>query len=261
MCSQPPREPHGTQARPSALVSVLLLLDGVVTTRASSITFAAGQRHSFTDALLLSDTAQPADARGLVVRQQPPDTDYGYAAPLLSADAAWEKGCLVSSYSSVFQRHPGARASLFYELYCSVDPDQPMTFGAGAVAMVALAESVDGIAWTKPIVNRVTFRNTTRNNVVMLAGGSAASESELEGASVFRDPSSGDLVSVAALGTKLAVFTAADERGFDWKQKALWEVGFDDSQSVLFWDEPRAEYALYTRAKNGDLEHFPSLVR
>ena len=68
-------------------------------------------------------------------------------------------------------------------------------------------------------------------------------------------------MSVAALGTKLAVFTAADERGFDWKQKALWEVGFDDSQSVLFWDEPRAEYALYTRAKNGDLEHFPSLVR
>ena len=169
-----------------------------------------------------------------------------------------ERSCLVSSYSSIFQSHPDGRASLFYQLYCSTDPDKPMVFGANVVAMVVLAESVDGLRWTKPIVNKIAFRNSTSNNVVMFPQGSISSMAELEGASVFRDPHSSKLVSVAALGSKLAVFTAAD---FDWQQTAQWEVGFDDSQSVLFWDTPHREYALYTRAKSGDTQYFPSEVR
>jgi hypothetical protein len=51
-------------------------------------------------------------------------------------------------------------------------------------------------------------------------------------------------MSVAALGTKLSVWTALDQRGFDWNLTAQWEVGFDDSQSLMFWDRTRAEYSL-----------------
>ena len=38
---------------------------------------------------------------------------------------------------------------------------------------------------------------------------------------MFRDPRSGRLVSVAALGNKLAVFSAADERGFEREPRML----------------------------------------
>ena len=109
-------------------------------------------------------------------------------------------------------------------------------------------------------MNKHTFRNSTQNNIVMFPLGNVTSMMELEGASVFLDPNSGKLVSVAALGMKLAVFVATDERGFDWEQKALWEVGFEDSQTVMFWDSPRSEYSLYTRAKSGDTQFFPSEV-
>lgn len=229
-------------------------------TAVEAVVFEKGQRHSFVDTSLLEDP-EAAGASGLVLRQQPFDHDFGFLAPLITADAPWERGCLVASYSSVFQEQPGGRALLFYQLYCSMDPDKRMAFGSGTVSMVALAESVDGLRWTKPIVNKIAFRNSSQNNLVMFPKGDVATMAELEGASIFRDPGSGKLVSVAALGTKLAVFTAADTRGFDWQQTALWEVGFDDSQSILFWDTPRNEYALYTRAKTGDTQYFPSEVR
>lgn len=51
-------------------------------------------------------------------------------------------------------------------------------------------------------------------------------------------------MSVAALGTKLSVWAALDQRGFEWNLTAQWEVGFDDSQSLMFWDRTRAEYSL-----------------
>ena len=243
---------------------LLLLVVGCRRTMPAAVMFRPGQRHSFVDlSLLAPEGADPVSQQQqqLDLRQQAPDHDFGFREPLITANAPWERGCLVSSYSSVFQGQPDGRVSLFYQLYCSIDPSQPLNFSDGTVAMVALAESMDGLNWVKPVVNQISFRNSTQNNVVMFPEGSVSSMSELEGASVFRDPRSGKLVSVAALGMKLAVFTAVDARGFEWKQTASWEIGFDDSQSVLFWDAPRTEYALYTRAKSGDTQYFPSEVR
>jgi len=227
---------------------------------AATITFADGERASFVDDSLI-DTSLTSE---LEARQQPPDSDLGAMAPLVEADAPWEKNCQVGAYSSVHQDVPGGPVSLFYQLYCSAEPDTPMRYGADTVAMVAVAESIDGIAFTKPLVGKLAFRNSTRNNVVMLPPVSrynTSSVTELEGCSVFRDPHSRRLTSVAALGTKLSVWVALDARGYDWTLKAQWEIGFDDSQSVMFWDRTRSEYSLYTRAKNGDTATEVSVVR
>ena len=201
---------------------LLLLVVGCQRTMSAAVMFRPGQRHSFVDlSLLAPEGADPvSQQQQLDLRQQAPDHDFGFREPLITANAPWERGCLVSSYSSVFQGQPDGRVSLFYQLYCSIDPSQPLNFSDGTVAMVALAESMDGLNWVKPVVNQISFRNSTQNNVVMFPEGSVSSMSELEGASVFRDPRSGKLVSVAALMTAIVVSNVGSAGG-----------SFDDSSS------------------------------
>ena len=230
---------------------------GAAAQLSSAVLFVEGDRHSFVDDSLIDRSLTTE----LDLRQQPPDHDFGAMAPLVAADAPWEKNCQVGAYSSIHQDTPGGNASLFYQLYCSKDANGSTAYGADSVAMVAVAQSTDGIHFSKPIVGKIRFRNSTTNNIVMLPPGKVSAMSELEGCSVFRDPHSGRLTSVAALGTKLSVWTALDKYGLEWNLTARWEVGFDDSQSALFWDHPRSEYALYTRAKSGDTATERSEVR
>eukprot|EP01043_Picozoa_sp_COSAG02_P018160 COSAG02_NODE_841_length_16613_cov_61.635703_6_plen_961_part_00 len=225
-----------------------------------TVFFASNERHSFMDTSLIDSSM----TLQLELKQQTPDHDFGALRPLVTADASWENNCEVGSYSSVYQDVAGGKMSLFYQLYCSEDVSTPMTYGANAVGLVAVAESTDGVVFTKPLVGNIEFRNSSRNNIVMLPPISqynTSSVTELEGCSVFRDPHSRRLISVAALGTKLSVWTALDDRGFKWNLTAQWEIGFDDSQSVMFWDRARSEFSLYTRAKAGDTATVRSVVR
>jgi hypothetical protein len=145
--------------------------------------FANGERHSFMDGSLI-DSSMPAE---LELRQQPPEHDFGARAPLVTADAPWEQSCQVGAYSSVYQDFPGGKISLYYQLYCSATADTVMTYGANTVAMVAVAESTDGIVFNKPIVGKFVFRNSSHNNIVMLPPTSQyniSAVTELEGCSV-----------------------------------------------------------------------------
>jgi len=172
-------------------------------------------------------------------------------------DRPWE-GAL-SGYPAIVPFEGGWR------MYSRGWPDEQGT------AYVALAESADGVEWTRPSLGLVAFEGSTDNNLV-------ASDDTLlgsRGAHNFtpvldtRPGVPGDerykaLAYGPDVGERLHSLCAyASEDGIHWRALNDGEPVFRaadpkvmlDSQNVGFWDEVAGEYRLYGRNWIGPVRH------
>ena len=157
-----------------------------------------------------------ASKRNVSLQLQPPSCVSGNPSAachpvVLRPDSPWERGCLISSYSSVVLRD--GRVEIYYSLtggYVSkhTPQHQPCVGVTADTALVGVAYSTDGLSFTKPILGLTEFRNSTANNIVSGLGGL-----KLEGNSIWLDE-----------------IAPADER-YQLRQTFLWILSLSDPQT------------------------------
>jgi len=166
------------------------------------------------------------------------------------ADAPWEGNG--SAYQSVFRdgdcirmyyrggHHPASKA---YE----ADPVSWET--------LCLAESTDGVHWTRPDLGLVEFRGSRKNNLILDAarvtevGGSPAHTAVFKDANPVCPPE--ERYKIVMFGREprgLYLLVSGDGVHFRLKsKKPFMTTGAFDSQNLAFWDPVRGEYRLYHR--------------
>ncbi len=171
--------------------------------------------------------------------------------PLVRSDRPWESS--INVYCTLFEDQ--GRFRLYYEPHYHGQKDQP----SDLKAMLAYAESTDGINWVKPDVGTISFQGSTDNNLVYgleLALGRGG-----HGATVFKDPNAAaderyKLVHMGRKKGKLCVFGAVSPDGLRWKalEKPLIQDYMSDTQTVVAFDQEKGRYVGYFRGWKG-LEH------
>ena len=165
-------------------------------------------------------------------------------------DAPWEGNG--SAYQSVFQ--DGDRFRIYYRgghhpASKAYETDKP------SWETLCLAESSDGIHWTRPDLGIVEFRGSTKNNLILDAalvrdiGGSPAHTA------VFKDTNPDcprqERYKIVIVGSKprgLFLLVSADGIHFRLKSdKPFATAGAFDSQNLMFWDSVSAVYREYHR--------------
>lgn len=153
-------------------------------------------------------------------------------------DAPWEGE--FSCYTTVIK--DGDLYRMYYRGLPVPTPD------GGKEAVVAYAESKDGIAWTKPNLGLFEVFGTRQNNVVM------TNAPYTHNFSPFLDdrpgvPAEEKYKGLAGTGkTGLHAFKSAD--GIHWsplQENPVFSKGIFDSQNVAFWSATEQQYILYFR--------------
>jgi len=173
------------------------------------------------------------------------------AGTVLRMDEPWEGN--VSLYASIIEDEG------LYRMYYRgmANPDYVVkknlregeTYHEGHSAVVAYAESRDGIHWEKPELGLHPFGGSRKNNILLVEDNFEYQETH--NFHVFIDgnpetPDSGRYKAVAGV-RKLFGFVSAD--GIHWKkvrEKPILTDGYFDSHNVVFWDAERSRYvAIY----------------
>lgn len=166
---------------------------------------------------------------------------------VFTPDAAWEGGG--SAYFTILR--DGEKYRLYYRGCGPQESDWEHT---------CVAESADGVTFTRPDLGLFTFKGSKNNNIIYKGRGNNFWESH--NFTPFVDPNpqckpEERYKAVAFVpywqGTGsvkrgLAGFASAD--GIHWKQigyEPIFTDGVFDSQNVAFWDRSRQKYFLYYR--------------
>ncbi len=109
-----------------------------------------------------------------------------------------------------------------------------------------VAESRDGIDWTRPTVNEHSWERSKENNIIWMGTSAAHNFAPF----IDRNPAALPAARYKAIGGKGGPrgFQSAD--GLHWSliaDKALVTKGTFDSQNLAFWDTARSEYRMYWR--------------
>lgn len=115
------------------------------------------------------------------------------------------------------------------------------------------AESRDGLLWTKPELDLITFNGSKRNNIVWAGRGTHNFTPFLDG-----NPKSAPAARYKALAGGLTVVNGKKREclnalhsadGIHWElmAEAVITAGAFDSQNLAFWDAVRGEYRAYWR--------------
>lgn len=128
------------------------------------------------------------------------------------------------------------------------------------------AESLDGVAWTKPNLGLFSYQGNTENNILFRLIGPEGAHSRVHGTGVFQDPSAQPEARYKAVSqgsftsepshpiswadgkSHLNVAGMVSPDGLHWTRlpkSVLHE--FADSQYCCFWDESSNSYVLYGR--------------
>jgi hypothetical protein len=182
---------------------------------------------------------------GLHLAVHPPRID---PQPLVWPDRVWET--FINVYCTLFEDE--GRFRLYYECHYLREGDEPSDLRA----MLAYAESTDGVNWAKPRVGTISFQGSTDNNLVYALGLSLGRGAH--GATVFRDPSAPPdqrykLVHMGDEGGKSCVFGAVSPDGLRWtalKQPLITDY-VSDTQTVMRYDERKGRYVGYFRGWEG----------
>ena len=172
---------------------------------------------------------------------------------VLRTDTPWEGNG--SAYQSVFR--DGDRLRMYYRGGHHVASKAYETDKISWNTL-CLAESTDGIHWTRPELGIVEFRGSKQNNLILDSqmvsevGGSPAHTA------VFKDENPNcppeELYKIVMYGSKprgLYLLVSGDGAHFRLKSpKAFMSTGAFDSQNLAFWDSARGEYRLYHRGFN-----------
>jgi hypothetical protein len=183
----------------------------------------------------------PCDVR---IAVHPPRVD---PCPLIVAEHPWEQH--ISSYVTTLE--DDGRFRLYYECYAD-----PLAL-ANYDAMLAYAESDDGITWRKPKVGAVEFNGSKDNNIVFGLANSLGRGSH--GATVFKDASAApaERYKLVHIGPdeqkRRCVFGAMSPDGLHWRaiEQALVTDYESDTQNVVAYDDERKRYVLYCRSWKG----------
>jgi len=162
--------------------------------------------------------------------------------PMVTADRPWE--AFVNAYATLFE--DSGRFRLYYECYA------PRPHGDASPALLAYAESADGVHWDKPSIGIYGLDGSTDNNIVFgpsIAHGRAAAE-----ACVFVDPAATPdqrykLVHTAPVNGEHCLLGAVSPDGLHWTGLArpLLAGYHCDTQNVVHYDVERGRYVGYVR--------------
>ena len=164
--------------------------------------------------------------------------------PLVSPDRPWESSMV--GYSTLFEDE--GRYRLYYEAHYQGEGEEYGDYGA----MLAYAESTDGVNWVKPTIGTVDFHGSTDNNLVYgleLSKGRGA-----HGATVFMDPSAPSeekykMVHSGRENGRRFVFGAVSPDGLRWTpiEEPLINDYMSDTQTVVRFDPEKERYMGYFR--------------
>ena len=160
----------------------------------------------------------------------------------------WES--LINVYSTLFEDE--GRYRLYYECYHAGEGNAVSDLDA----MLAYAESTDGVHWVKPKIGTIRFKGSVDNNLVYgldLSLGRGA-----HGGTVFKDPNAPSdqrykLVHMGREDGKSCVFGAVSPDGLRWKalERPLITDYVSDTQTVMRFDLEKGRYVGYFRGWEG----------
>ena len=167
------------------------------------------------------------------------------------SDAAWEGNG--SAYQSVFQ--DGDRMRLYYR-GGHHPASKAYRLKKNPWETLCVAESTDGIHWTRPELGIVEFEGSKKNNLILDSdmvsdiGGSPAHTS------VFRDSNpdcpDDERFKIVIVGRKpRGLYLMVSGDGYHFRLKSnqpLTTQGAFDSQNLMFWDSVNGVYREYHRA-------------
>ena len=182
---------------------------------------------------------------GVRLTAHPPRID---ATPLVTTDRPWET--FINVYCTLFKDE--GRFRLYYEPH--YHPEQ--TQAEDLKAMLAYAESTDGVNWTKPEIGAVSFLGSKVNNLVF--GLEPALGRGAHGGTVFKDPNAPaderyKLVHMGRENGVLGVFGAISPDGLHWtaiRQPVLTDY-MSDTQTVVRFDSAKGRYIGFFRGWRG----------
>ncbi len=159
-------------------------------------------------------------------------------------DAPWEGD--TSAYVTVF--HDGSKYRMYYRGSSGTVKHPEFT---------CVAESVDGIHFTRPKLGLFDFDGSKENNIVwMVAGGHAFSPFKDSNPGAKPEEQYKAVAPMNAEGTGNALFAYTSPDGYRWKQIGDQPVITDgnfDSHNLAFWDARRGEYVCYFRGYRNHL--------
>lgn len=161
---------------------------------------------------------------------------------VFSFDAPWEGDS--SAYVTVL--HDGEKYRMYYRGSSATENRPEVT---------CVAESADGIRFTRPNLGIHEFNGSKQNNIVwMVQGGHAFSPFKDSNPNARPDELYKAVAPMNAAGRGNALFAYTSPDGYHWKQvgdkPVITEGGFD-SHNVACWDTERGEYVSYFRGWRG----------
>ncbi len=153
-------------------------------------------------------------------------------------DAPWEGE--TSAYVTVL--HDGEKYRMYYRGSSEINKHPEFT---------CVAESTDGIRFTRPNLGLFEFNGSKENNIVWMAqGGHAFTPFVDTNPNAKPDERFKAVAPLNAAGKGNALFAYTSPDGYHWKRigdkPVITEGGFD-SQNLAFWDDERGEYVCYFR--------------
>jgi len=171
-------------------------------------------------------------------------------------DAAWEgNGC---AYQSIVP--DGERWLMYYR--GGHHPASPaFQKDARSWETLCVAESKDGLHWTRPIVDKIDFRGSKKNNLIVDEAMVADIAGSPAHTSVFRDENpdcpSGERFKMVMYGRRpKGLYLLVSKDGIDFRLKhrtPFTTRGAFDSQNLMFWDPVQSVYREYHRSFSNDL--------
>mgnify|MGYP000238802609 CR=1 FL=1 len=162
---------------------------------------------------------------------------------VLTLDAPWEgNGC---GYVTVLR--DGETYRMYYR-------GHQMNLAGNKVAdahptTTCVAESKDGVHWTKPELGLIEFAGSTRNNIVRIGELCHDFSPFVDANPACRPEARYKAVAAAGFRKGLLAFQSPD--GLRWTPmndgKPIITQGAFDTQNIAFWDAERGEYRAYVR--------------
>ena len=164
----------------------------------------------------------------------------------LELDAPWEGNA--SGYYTVFQ--DGGAYRMYYRGWHFSHDSGSLEYPHAEV--VCLAESSDGISWSKPDLGLVEYDGSRRNNIILDARDDGSPAINFV---PFKDPNpdAAGAAQYKALANNRGykgLFALSSPDGLRWttmSDEPVITKGYFDSQNLAFWDSERGEYRDYHR--------------
>lgn len=186
------------------------------------------------------DKKNISESRGLTVIQHRPEKKN----IALKCGDVWEG--VHNGYATVIQIGEG------YRLYYRAAGQNGFVFrkdGVHSESVICVAESIDGITFTKPVVGKIEYEGSKENNIVFRRNNGR----NLDTFTVFYDtnPDCPEVEKFKALARDsntdfMDLYLSSDGYGFEYAQRIDLKGTFD-TYNTVFWDDYKKEYHMYFR--------------